>query len=54
MGKFEVIGPVINGLNKSVHVLQIGSSVTEIVNMVAIAVLDAQCAERRLRDGKCR
>lgn len=54
MGKFEVIGPVINGLNKSVHVLQIGSSVTEIVNMVAIAVLDAQCAERRLRDGNCR
>lgn len=54
MGKFEVIGPVINGLNKSVHVLQIGSSVTEIVNMVGIAVLDAQCAERRMKEGKCR
>ncbi|MBS4057894.1 MAG: NADP-dependent malic enzyme [Bacteroidales bacterium] len=42
LGKFEVIGPVLNGLNKSVHVLQMGSSVTEIVNMITIAVLDAQ------------
>ncbi|MCD4746562.1 MAG: NADP-dependent malic enzyme [Bacteroidales bacterium] len=47
MGKFEVIGPVINGLSKSVHVLQIGSSVSEIVNMVMIAVIDAQCVEKR-------
>mgnify|MGYP001820131197 CR=1 FL=1 len=47
MAKFEVIGPIINGLNKSVHVLQIGSSVSEIVNMVMIAVMDAQVAEKR-------
>jgi len=53
MGKFEVIGPVINGLNKSVHVLQIGASVTEIVNMVTIAVMDAQCAERRRNQKEC-
>lgn len=39
----EPIGPVLNGLRKSVHVLQLGSSVTEIVNMVTIAVIDAQC-----------
>ncbi|MBI9033261.1 MAG: NADP-dependent malic enzyme [Bacteroidales bacterium] len=39
----DVIGPVINGLDKSVHVLPIGSSVTDIVNMVMIAVIDAQC-----------
>jgi malate dehydrogenase (oxaloacetate-decarboxylating)(NADP+) len=29
------------GLNKSVHILQLGSSVREIVNMVNIAVVDA-------------
>jgi len=50
---YDVIGPVINGMNKSVHVLQMGSSVNEIVNMVMIAVLDAQCVEKRLRGDKC-
>lgn len=55
MAKFEVIGPILNGLDKSVHVLQLGSSVSEIVNMVTISVLDAQCVEKRLKkDGKCR
>ena len=39
---FELIGPVLNGMNKPVHVLQMGSSVNEIVNMVLIAALDAQ------------
>ncbi len=38
----EAIGPVLLGLNKSVHILQLGSSVREIVNMVTIAVVDAQ------------
>jgi len=42
MAGFEAIGPILMGLNKSVHVLQLGSSVSEIVNMVAIAVIDAQ------------
>jgi malate dehydrogenase (oxaloacetate-decarboxylating)(NADP+) len=42
MAKLDVIGPILNGLNKSVHVLQMGSGVTEIVNMITIAVLDAQ------------
>ncbi|GAB4317730.1 MAG: NADP-dependent malic enzyme [Bacteroidales bacterium] len=53
MGKFDVIGPIINGLAKSVHVLPIGASVTEIVNMVMIAVMDAQCVERRERGELC-
>lgn len=53
MGKFEVIGPVINGLSKSVHVLQIGASVSEIVNMVMIAVMDAQCVEKRKNNKEC-
>jgi len=42
LGGSEAIGPVLMGLNKPVHVLQLGSSVREIVNMVIIAVVDAQ------------
>jgi malate dehydrogenase (oxaloacetate-decarboxylating)(NADP+) len=42
LGGAEAIGPVLMGLNKPVHVLQLGSSVREIVNMIAIAVVDAQ------------
>jgi malate dehydrogenase (oxaloacetate-decarboxylating)(NADP+) len=37
-----VIGPVLIGMKKSFHVLQMGCSVREIVNMVRIAVVDAQ------------
>ncbi len=42
MGGAEAIGPVLLGLKKPVHILQLGSSVREIVNMVTIAVADAQ------------
>lgn len=42
IGNSEAIGPILLGMNKSVHILQLGSSVREIVNMVAIAVVDAQ------------
>ena len=49
----EVIGPVLNGLNKSVHVLPIGSTVTEIVNMVMISALDAQCVDSRSKGEDC-
>lgn len=42
LGGAEAIGPVLMGLNKPVHVLQLGSSVREIVNMIVIAVVDAQ------------
>jgi malate dehydrogenase (oxaloacetate-decarboxylating)(NADP+) len=42
MTEGDAIGPVLVGLKKSVHVLQMGSSVREIVNMVKIAVVDAQ------------
>lgn len=38
----DAIGPVLVGLRKSIHVLQMGSSVREIVNMVKVAVVDAQ------------
>ena len=43
----EAIGPILMGLDKSIHVLQMGSSVNEIVNMTAIAVIDAQANEKR-------
>jgi malate dehydrogenase (oxaloacetate-decarboxylating)(NADP+) len=39
---FDTIGPVLLGLRKPVHVLQVGSSEREIVNMVAIAVAEAR------------
>ncbi|MBI3510403.1 MAG: NADP-dependent malic enzyme [Bacteroidetes bacterium] len=42
MGGAEAIGPVLLGLKKPVHVLQLGSAVREIVNMVIISVVDAQ------------
>lgn len=38
----EIIGPVLLGVNKSAHVLQLNCSVREIVNIVKIAVVDAQ------------
>ncbi len=54
MGHYEVIGPVINGMNKSVHVLNMGSSVSDIVNMVMISVIDAQCVEKRVNGKDCK
>lgn len=42
VGGFDTIGPVLLGLDKPVHILQLGSSVRTIVNMVLIAVVDAQ------------
>jgi malate dehydrogenase (oxaloacetate-decarboxylating)(NADP+) len=38
----DSIGPILLGLNKPVHVLQLGSSIRSIFNMVLIAVVDAQ------------
>ena len=40
--RFDIIGPVLNGIDKPVHILQMGSSVNEIVNMIMVAVMDAQ------------
>lgn len=42
LGGAEAIGPILIGMKKPVHILQLGSSVREIVNMVTIAVVDAQ------------
>lgn len=48
LGNAEAIGPILLGMNKPVHILQLGSSIREIVNMVAIAVVDAQSSEGML------
>jgi len=42
IGGAEAIGPILLGMKKPVHVLQLGSSIREIVNIAAIAVVDAQ------------
>lgn len=42
LNKADSIGPIMMGMKKPVHILQLGASVDEIVNMTAIAVVDAQ------------
>jgi len=54
VGGAEVIGPILQGLAKPVHVLQRGVDVNDIVNMAAIAVIDAQIVERPLLRKKAR
>lgn len=47
IGGAEAIGPILLGMKKPVHILQLGSSVREIVNMAAIAVVDAQMSIKK-------
>ena len=49
VGGFDAIGPILLGLSKPVHILQLGSQVRSIFNMVLIAVIDAQikCTEKK-------
>jgi len=49
LGDAEVIGPILSGLSKTVHVMQRDASVNDVVNMTAIAVAETQ---RRERAGK--
>ena len=49
LNKAESIGPIMLGMAKPVHILQLGSSVDEIVNMAAISVIDAQEQEKKQR-----
>jgi malate dehydrogenase (oxaloacetate-decarboxylating)(NADP+) len=42
LGGAEQIGPILMGMKKPIHVLQRGDAVTDIVNMAAVAVVDAQ------------
>jgi len=45
----ESIGPIMLGFKKPVHILQLGSSVDEMVNMAAIAIIDAQEKEKMMK-----
>jgi malate dehydrogenase (oxaloacetate-decarboxylating)(NADP+) len=45
LGGAEVIGPILSGLSKTVHVMQRDASVSDVVNMTAIAVAEAQRRE---------
>jgi malate dehydrogenase (oxaloacetate-decarboxylating)(NADP+) len=42
LGDADAVGPILLGLKKPVHILQLGSSVRSIVNMALIAVVEAQ------------
>ncbi len=46
LGGADAIGPILMGMKKPVHVLQRGDDVADIVNMAAVAVVDAQEAEQ--------
>ncbi|MAZ27387.1 MAG: NADP-dependent malic enzyme [Cytophagaceae bacterium] len=50
LDKADNIGPIMMGMRKPVHVLQLGASVDEIVNMTAIAVIDAQQKEKKAQE----
>ncbi|MGV9003089.1 NADP-dependent malic enzyme [Flavobacterium sp.] len=43
----DSVGPIMLGMDKPVHIFQLGASVEEMVNMVAVAVVDAQEKEKR-------
>lgn len=52
LNKVDSIGPIMLGMGKPVHVFQLGASVEEMVNMAAIAVIDAQEKEKKKTKSK--
>lgn len=52
LNKSDSIGPIMMGMKKPVHILQLGASVEEMVNMAAVAVVDAQEKEKRATQEK--
>jgi malate dehydrogenase (oxaloacetate-decarboxylating)(NADP+) len=49
IGMSETIGPIQMGLNKPIHILNVESSVRDILNVVTIAVVDAQVEEQKVK-----
>ncbi len=47
LDKVDSVGPIMMGMEKAVHIFQLGASVEEMVNMVSVAVVDAQEKEKR-------
>jgi phosphotransacetylase len=52
LNKVDSIGPIMLGLSKPVHIFSIRASVEEMVNMTAIAVIDAQEKQKRKKQLK--
>ena len=48
--KVESVGPIMLGMDKPVHIFQLGASVEEMVNMAAVAVVDAQEKMKRIKN----
>ncbi len=48
--KVDSVGPIMMGMGKPVHIFQLGASVEEMVNMAAVAVVDAQEKMKRLKN----
>ncbi|MCM8568791.1 NADP-dependent malic enzyme [Gramella jeungdoensis] len=49
LNNVDSIGPIMMGMKRPVHILQLGASVEEMVNMAAVAVVDAQEKEKRMK-----
>ncbi|MCM4155325.1 NADP-dependent malic enzyme [Gramella sp. AN32] len=49
LNNVDSIGPIMMGMSKPVHILQLGASVEEMVNMSAVAVVDAQEKEKQVK-----
>ncbi|WP_020676338.1 NADP-dependent malic enzyme [Geopsychrobacter electrodiphilus] len=47
LGDTEAVGPILMGMKKPIHVLQRGDDVADIINMAAVAVVDAQKLESK-------
>jgi malate dehydrogenase (oxaloacetate-decarboxylating)(NADP+) len=47
LNKIDSIGPIMLGMDKPVHIFQLGASVEEMVNMAAVAVVDAQEKQKK-------
>ncbi|MEO8235189.1 MAG: NADP-dependent malic enzyme [Flavobacterium sp.] len=50
--KVDSIGPIMLGMDKPVHIFQLGASVEEMVNMAAVAAVDAQEKEKKIKSNK--
>ena len=50
--KVDSVGPIMLGMDKPVHIFQLGASVEEMVNMAAVAVVDAQEKQKKLKTKK--
>ena len=48
----QMVGPIMMGMNKPVHILQLGSTADEIVNMTVVAVVDAQMRIKKAKEEK--